>query len=126
MRFLRIALSVAVTVGASLGVITSSASAGAFCSNVLLQAGGTNDLTNTCIHGASHAIHHVDATASTNAMSCAGGTNHSNTPDWIESPPCCPYDMCMAEWAPYGTLAYPALHNHSTHQGRFDGYFQIY
>ena len=66
------------------------------------------------------------AYATTNAMSCVGGTLHDYMIDWYSQPPCCNTDGCTATWTPIGAQVYPALHNHSTHQGRFQGYFQIY
>ena len=109
----------------SLGAFASPASAGAFCSNVLLQAGGSDSFSNTCIHGGSHRIFSDSAYATSSAMSCVGGTYHSYQIDWYSSPPCCPTDGCYVSWTPNGPQVYPALHNHSTHQGRFQGDFTI-
>jgi hypothetical protein len=99
-----------------------------YCYSVFLYAGGTQDSSNTCVHGVSHRLNTVQAKSEGTAASCAGGFNQPsvNYGNWSATygGPTCGGDG--GNWVyhdSYGDQEYPALHNHSTFQSRFDGLF---
>lgn len=93
----------------------------AFCDNVLLQAGGSGIQNDTCRSQAQTAIDSVTAHALSDAKGCAQlyQTGTSNIYD----------QKCTETLNDYVTYVVPnpkassqgGVHDHSTHQGRFNG-----
>lgn len=99
-----------------------------FCYDVFLYAGGTQDASNTCVHGAAHSLTTVQAKSTGTAAVCVGGFTQGSVTagDWSATyggPSCGGAGGGFVYHNSYGDVEYPALHNHSTFQSRFEGLF---
>ena len=117
-------VSVAAAAGLALTAAPAQAAHGTFCTNVLLQQGGSQTTANTCIHTVQRTMYKITADAISSAKPCAQLYSGSPSPTagTLIANNCSNTDGSSVTLT--GTLpGFPGVHNHSTHQGRFNGSF---
>ena len=120
------ALALACGALAMLPVLSAQAAGPAqYCTGVFLYAGGTQNSSNTCVHGGGHQLTTTQGKSQGTAATCVGGFDqtYGNWAYYYGGPACGGAGGSWVYHDSYGDPEYPALHNHSTFQSRFDGLF---